>query len=131
MSTQDCGGVGDDELFNKAEGDDGKAQLEDFFFDHRGDGPGGLARDIVSADKVFNDSGFIPSVAGVRGKLVDENIGVFEAVYVERNNLCPGAFEFSFEMMVRESDGGVVVFGGGEDGLDYGEYFTGAYPARA
>ncbi len=33
--------------------------------------------------------------------------------------------------MVRKSDGGVVVFGGGKDGLDYGEYFAGGNSARA
>ncbi len=56
MGTEDGGGVGDDELFNKAEGYDSKAQLEDLFFDHRCDGPGSLSRDVVPADEVFDDS---------------------------------------------------------------------------
>jgi hypothetical protein len=33
--------------------------------------------------------------------------------------------------MVRQSDGGGVIFGGGEDSLNYREYFAGAYPAWA
>jgi hypothetical protein len=124
LGAEDGGGITEDKLLYEAGGDECDSHIEDFLLYHGSNGSSGLSVEIVFGDEVFHYSGLVPagSTAGLGGFGQDLDIGV--VLNVNGQDFDARASELAAEVMVSEAGGGVLVTGGGQDGLDYGEDFA-------